>query len=179
MTEKIIHKELSYHVNGCIFGVHNEVGPGLREECYQKAMEHALVHAGIPFASKPRTRSELVYKGLVVDVFEPDLLIHDRIVVELKHQPEGLVRDNFTQVLNYLKFLDLRLGLPDYAATYQQPHLRPDGSHLRRDSRPSHPYHADASTANRLRHWHHRLFRKVQAHDSRRQEIVKKSVSNE
>ena len=31
----IIHKDLSYIVNGCIFEVHNEVGPGLREECYQ------------------------------------------------------------------------------------------------------------------------------------------------
>jgi hypothetical protein len=34
--QKIIHKELSYRVNGCIIDVHNEVGPGLREECYQK-----------------------------------------------------------------------------------------------------------------------------------------------
>ena len=36
---KIIARELSYDVNGCIFDVHNEVGPGVREECYQEAME--------------------------------------------------------------------------------------------------------------------------------------------
>ncbi len=35
MTE-IIHKEISFAVNGCIFDVHNNVGPGDREESYQK-----------------------------------------------------------------------------------------------------------------------------------------------
>ena len=71
MNEKIIHKELSYRVNGCIFDVHNEVGPGVREECYQKAMEHRLLQAGIPFVPKPKTRTEFEYRGVVVDVFEP------------------------------------------------------------------------------------------------------------
>jgi GxxExxY protein len=109
--EKIIHKKLSYRVNGCVFDVHNEIGPGVREECYQKAMEQRLVEADIPFIPKPRTRSEFVYRNVVVDVFEPDLLIPERMLVELKHQPEGLARENFTQVLSYLKFWDLRLGL--------------------------------------------------------------------
>jgi GxxExxY protein len=109
--EKIIHKELSYHVNGSIFDVHNEVGPGVREECYQKAMELRLLEADIPFIPKPKTRTEFLYRDVVVDVFEPDLLLPERIILELKHQPEGLARENFTQVLSYLKFWDLRLGL--------------------------------------------------------------------
>lgn len=111
MTDKIIHKELSYLVNGCIFDVHNEVGPGVREECYQKAMELRLVHAQIPFVAKPRTRTEFVHRGAAVDVFEPDLLVHNRLTVELKHQPEGLSKENYTQLLNYLKFWNHRLGL--------------------------------------------------------------------
>lgn len=36
---EIIHKELSFNIVGCLFDVHNELGPGLREECYQKAVE--------------------------------------------------------------------------------------------------------------------------------------------
>ena len=111
MEEKIIHKELSYLINGCIFDVHNEIGPGVREECYQKAMEYRFAQSDIPFLAKPRTRTEFIYRGAVVDVFEPDLLIPERMIVELKHQQEGLARDNFTQVLTYLKFWDLRLGL--------------------------------------------------------------------
>jgi len=109
--EKVIEKELSYLVNGCVFDVHNEVGPGVREECYQKAMEIRLIEADIPFVAKPKTRTEFVYRGAVVDVFEPDLVVAGRIIPELKHQPDGLARENFTQVLSYLKFWDLRLGL--------------------------------------------------------------------
>ena len=109
--EKVIHKALSYRVNGCIFDVHNEVGPGVREECYQKAMEHRLHLAGIPYIAKPRTRTEMKYRGVTVDVFEPDILLPNRMIVELKHQVRGLAKENFTQVLSYLKFWDLRLGL--------------------------------------------------------------------
>jgi GxxExxY protein len=111
MNEKIIQKELSYLINGCIFDVHNEIGPGVREECYQKAMEYRLAQSDIPFLAKPKTRTEFVYRGKAVDVFEPDLLVPDRMIVELKHQPEGLARENFTQVLTYLKFWNLSLGL--------------------------------------------------------------------
>jgi GxxExxY protein len=110
MTE-LIEKELSYLVNGCIFDVHNEVGPGVREECYQKALEHRLIQAGIPFIAKPKTRTEFVYRSIIVDVFEPDLILLQRLIIELKHQPEGLAKDNFTQILSYLKFWNLRLGL--------------------------------------------------------------------
>jgi GxxExxY protein len=109
--DKIIHKRRSYRVNGCIFDVHNEVGPGLREECYQKALEHRLREAAIPFVPKPETRSELVYRNVVVDAFEPDLLLSGRMIVELKHQPDGFARENFTQLLSYLKFWNLRMGL--------------------------------------------------------------------
>lgn len=91
--------------------VHNEVGPGVREECYQKAMEIRLIEADLPFLAKPKTRTELVYSGVVVDVFEPDLEVAGRMIPELKHQPEGLARENFTPVLSYLKFWEIRLGL--------------------------------------------------------------------
>jgi GxxExxY protein len=111
MDDKIIHKELSYLINGCIYDVHNEVGPGLREECYQKSLEHGLNQAGIPFIAKPATRRDLLYRGIVVDTFEPDVVVAELIIPELKHHPEGLARENFTQVLSYLKFWDLRLGL--------------------------------------------------------------------
>lgn len=110
MTE-IIEKELCYVVNGCIFDVHNELGPGLREECYQKAMEVRLAQAGIPFNSKPYTRRELTYFGQIADVFAPDLLIAERLIVELKAMPEGLCTASFRQTINYLKLWNYELGL--------------------------------------------------------------------
>jgi GxxExxY protein len=111
MTDKLIHKELSYQIVGCVFDVHNEVGPGLREECYQKAMEQRLGEKGIPYLAKPRTRRELIYRGVIADVFEPDLVVADKIIAELKHQAEGFAPENVSQVISYLKCWNLDLGL--------------------------------------------------------------------
>ena len=111
MSDKIVHKELSYVVNGCIFDVHNAVGPGIREECYQKSMEARLAEAELGFIAKPATRRELVYRGQVVDTFEPDLVVAEQIILELKAQRDGLCGENFAQLLSYLKFWNLQLGL--------------------------------------------------------------------
>ena len=111
MTDKIIHKDLSYEVVRCVFDVHNDVGPGLREACYQKAMEFRLAEKGIPYLAKPRTRRELVYRSEVADIFEPDLVVADRIILEFKHQADGFVPENVSQILSYLKFWNLDLGL--------------------------------------------------------------------
>ncbi|MEX0818477.1 MAG: GxxExxY protein [Pirellulaceae bacterium] len=118
MTE-IVHKELSYAVTGCIFDVHNAVGPGVREESYQKGLEVRLGEAELGFLAKPYTRRELIFLGEVADVFEPDLLIEDKLVVELKAQKEGLTVANFRQVMNYLKFWNVRLGLLVNFAAHQ------------------------------------------------------------
>lgn len=52
----IVERELSYIVNGCIFDVHNDVGPGVREECYQKSMEIRLAEEDVSYLAKPYTR---------------------------------------------------------------------------------------------------------------------------
>lgn len=127
---EIIHKELSFNIVGCVFDVHNELGPGLREECYQKAVEQRLYEKKISFISKPTTRRDLLYQGEVVDVFEPNLVVADRMILELKHQVEGFVPENRSQVLNYLKFWNLELGLLvnfalDMAAFDRIPHQPP------------------------------------------------------
>jgi GxxExxY protein len=74
-------------------------------------MEQRLREGGIPFLAKPATRLEFIYRDQVVDVFEPDFLVAERLILELKHQVEGLVPENESQVLNYLKFWHLELGL--------------------------------------------------------------------
>ena len=110
MTE-ILHKELSFAVNGCIFDVHNKVGPGLREETYQKGLEIRLTEKGLPFVAKPHTRRELIHRGEIADIFVPDFVVADRMILELKAQREGLNRVNFMQTLNYVKCWGFALGI--------------------------------------------------------------------
>ena len=86
---KILHKDLAFAVNGCVFDVHNDVGPGVREESYQKGMEIRLTDRGLPFIAKPHTRRELIHRGEVADIFEPDFVIADRVILELKCSARG------------------------------------------------------------------------------------------
>lgn len=111
MSDKLVHRELSYLINGCIFDVHNEIGPGVREECYQKAMELRLAEVGIPCVAKPATRRDLVYRGELIDTFVPDLVVLDQIILELKAKRDGLCGQNFAQLLSYVKFWNVQLGI--------------------------------------------------------------------
>jgi GxxExxY protein len=108
---EILHKELSFAVNGCIFDVHSKVGSGLREETYQKGLEIRLAEKGLPFVAKPHTRRELIHRGEIADIFEPDFVVADRMILELKAQREGLNRVNFMQTLNYVKCWGFALGI--------------------------------------------------------------------
>lgn len=148
-SDKIICKELSYLINGCIFDVHNEVGPGLREECYQKAMEQRLAEKGLPFLAKPATRRELTHRGQAITLFEPDLIIANQVIPELKHHTEGFAPENFTQLLSYLKFWQIRLGMlvnfaMDRAIIQRVPYdpravpLEEDFDHILKVSQPKH-----------------------------------------
>ena len=107
---QIVERDLSYVVNGCISDVHNEIEPGLGEECYQKAMELRLAEESVVFTGKPQTRRELMYCGEIADVFEPNLANEDRMIVELKTRKGSLPTADFRQTINYLKYWGHELG---------------------------------------------------------------------
>ncbi len=100
LTEKLI---------GAAIEVHRELGPGLLESAYHKALEHELRLRGIPFESeKPCAVS---YKGTIIEnAYRLDLLVDNAVVIELK-TVEGLTDIHEAQLLTYLKFTGCRIGL--------------------------------------------------------------------
>jgi len=101
LTEQII--------GGCI-AVHRALGPGLLESAYEHCLARELAFRGIPF----RRQAELAieYRGDVVDCgYRVDLLVADRVVVELKsgNYPIALlVNFNVTSLRQGLRRLTLR-----------------------------------------------------------------------
>jgi GxxExxY protein len=89
--------------------VHSAVGPGLDEEIYHQELAAALTAAGIAHLSKPRR--ELVYRGIVADVFEPDFVIEDHFIPELKCLRGTFSAEHLVQAFCYCKFWRLRTGL--------------------------------------------------------------------
>ena len=94
---------------GCAMEVHSVVGPGLDEEIYHQELVAALTKAGIPHLSKPRR--DLVYHGIVADTFEPDFVIENHFVPELKSLRGSFAAEHLVQVFCYCKFWCLRTSL--------------------------------------------------------------------
>jgi GxxExxY protein len=106
---KLKYEEESYRIRGAIFEVYREMGCGFLEVVYQECLEKELSKTDVSFVAQ----QELVlhYKGAVLtQVYKPDLVCFEKIVVELKAVKE-LCNEHRAQVHNYLKATGHELGL--------------------------------------------------------------------
>ena len=93
---------------GLAIEVHSQLGPGFLESIYHQALAIELTQAGIPFQSqKPLT---VFYKGQIAGSFIADIVVEDRLLLELKAL-DSILSVHELQVVNYLKATGLDLGL--------------------------------------------------------------------
>ncbi len=101
--------QLTERVIGAAIEVHRELGPGLLESAYQRALAHELRLRGVSF--EEQKICPIKYKDLIVDeAYRLDFLINNLVVVELK-TVDALLDVHDAQVLTYLKFTGCRIGL--------------------------------------------------------------------
>ena len=101
-------EELSGRILAAAVDVHKALGPGFVESIYQKAMEVALKHRGIPLE---RQREVMVYfEEEPVGLQRLDLVIENQIIVELK-AIKAFEDIHFAQLRSYLKATGLKVGL--------------------------------------------------------------------
>jgi GxxExxY protein len=81
-SANIIYQDLSYKIMGAIFEVHKELGPGFVESVYEKALLLELTNRGMKVDVEKVF--DLTYKGKKVGTHRLDLIVEDKIVVELK-----------------------------------------------------------------------------------------------
>ncbi len=91
------------------FGLHKRIGPGLLESVYECVLARMLEKRGLRVERQKAITFEI--DGMVfAEGFRVDLLVDERIVVELK-SIERLAPIHSKQLLTYLRLLDLRVGL--------------------------------------------------------------------
>lgn len=105
------HGALTGTLRGLIFQTRNGLSSGWDEEIYHQVLVHLLQEKGIPVVSKPRRM--LWHRGIEVHQFEPDIVVWDKIVLELKALPyqDDFSGEQIGQLINYLKFWQMDLGL--------------------------------------------------------------------
>jgi len=100
--------ELTYAINGAVFEVNRLLGPGFLEKVYENALMIELENRG--FEAKNQVAIQVSYKGKIVGEYIGDILVEDKVLVELK-TVEQLDRIHEAQLLNYLKATGLQVGL--------------------------------------------------------------------
>ncbi len=104
----LIYPELSYKINGILFKVFKEMGPGYQEKYYQRAVSEELKSNKFNF--KEQLKSDLIYQNKRIGNYYLDFLIEDKIILELK-KGDYFKKSNIDQVYAYLKANKLKLGL--------------------------------------------------------------------
>ncbi len=106
----LLYERESYELRGSVFEVRKRLGTGWSEEVYHQAMVCALKEKNIPVKSK--LRCPMFQHQSELHVFEPDLIVWDQIIVELKVLPYArkFAGPHYTQLISYLKYFDKKLG---------------------------------------------------------------------
>jgi GxxExxY protein len=99
-------------LTGCVIGrfyhVYNRLRFGFAESVYSGAMFVELTRAGLHVIREAPL--EIVYDGAVVGQFRVDLLVNDRLILELKSAPR-LTEADESQLVNYLRIANFPFGL--------------------------------------------------------------------
>lgn len=103
-----VTEELAQRVIGAAIEVHKQLGPGLPEIPYRKALSHELDLRKIPHQCELPV--DIDYKGIHVGEGRIDILVDQRLILELK-AVESLTEMHRAQLITYLHLKKLQLGL--------------------------------------------------------------------
>jgi len=93
---------------GSAYTVSNSLGIGFVEKVYENALAHEIRKIGL--IVEQQARLKVVYDGVMVGDCFADILVEDRVLVELK-AVSTLVNEHTAQALNYLRATGLDVCL--------------------------------------------------------------------
>ena len=104
----IISKELTDKIIAAFYDVYYDLGYGFLENVYQNALYKELMRRG--YACEAQKAIEVYHKGDVVGKYYADILVNNRVILELK-SADSLTKTHESQLMNYLKATDIEVGL--------------------------------------------------------------------
>lgn len=102
------HQDVTQQIVDAFYAVYNSLGYGFLERVYENSMAIELQARGLK--AQQQAPIQVYYRGEVVGEYFADLLIEDKIIVELK-AVASLLPIHEAQLLNYLKATPFEVGL--------------------------------------------------------------------
>ena len=95
--------EITYSINGAVFEVNRVLGPGFLEKVYENALLSELKRRELKAESQVPIK--VLYKGAIVGEYFADILVEDKVIVELKtvERIEGIHEGFYSFLLPFLR----------------------------------------------------------------------------
>jgi GxxExxY protein len=104
----LLHHRITEQLIGLFFDVYNELGRGFLESVYVGALAVALDQIGL--RHRREAALEVVFRGVSVGFFRADLLVEEKVVVEVK-AARAIDPVHEAQLLNYMRASRFEVGL--------------------------------------------------------------------
>ena len=105
---KWVENDLVYKIAGCAMAVLNELGHGLREKTYERALCLEFRRQNVAYDCQHA--HPVHYCGEHIDDYIPDLEVEGRVIVEIK-TAEAITDEHVGQVINYLRITGCEAGV--------------------------------------------------------------------
>lgn len=103
----LLYKNITNIIISSAYEVHRLLKNGYLEKVYENALIKELESRSL--SCQQQTPLEVYYKDYVVGNYIADIIVEDKIVLEIK-AISGIEEQHFAQLLNYLKATRKRLG---------------------------------------------------------------------
>ena len=102
-----LYEEESYKIRGACFNVYNTLGGGIKEKIIERALTKELLSQGMTVGNQ--TRINIVYKNEKIGIYIPDLVVDNKIIIEIKSKP-FITKEDKKQFWSYLRGSKYKLG---------------------------------------------------------------------
>jgi GxxExxY protein len=105
----LLYQELTDTIIKCFYKVYNDLGYGFLEKVYENAFMIELQNNNL--ISQKQAPIKVYYQNKLVGNYFADILVENKIILELKAGEAGIIIEHELQLVNYLKATEYEVGL--------------------------------------------------------------------
>src|SRR5262245_21005640 len=100
--------DLTHTIIGCAYKVHNVLGFGFIEKCYENALKIEMDKLGI--LALQQEKIDVWYEDKIVGFFVPDLWLPEKLIIEVK-SVQNVAKEHEVMLVHYLTATKTNDGL--------------------------------------------------------------------
>ncbi|MEP7254133.1 MAG: GxxExxY protein [Ferruginibacter sp.] len=105
----LLHQEITDTILKCFYKVYNELGYGFLEKVYENALIIELQNNNLHCSQQAPIK--VYYQLTQVGTYFADILVDNKVILELKAGEGGIILEHELQLVNYLKATEYEVGL--------------------------------------------------------------------